>query len=128
MKAIETIQNALFNKEEHDLEFVTWTGEGNSFIIKQDGKEFRVEVIEELPTDIKISYDYQNLKETIPFSKEAITQVFKQFENDAGLIVDVKDKEFFFENMDEYEANILTCVSDSMWSKASREKFLEDLM
>jgi hypothetical protein len=61
---------------------------------------------------ILISYDYQDVKEETPCSMHTITEVFKRFEDDAGLIVSIRDKEFYFESMEDYYDGILTCVED----------------
>ena len=44
----EAVKHVLFDGDEADFEFVTWTGEGNSFIIRRDGKEFRISLLEEV--------------------------------------------------------------------------------
>lgn len=54
---IEDIKHVLFDVNnnpqqsadgtEHYMKFVTWAGDGHSFIVTQDGKEYRVSVNEE---------------------------------------------------------------------------------
>ncbi len=49
-KIIEDIKRILFDDKKHDnsFEFETWTGDSNSFIIKdEDGQEYRVIVEKE---------------------------------------------------------------------------------
>lgn len=50
MKEImKEIFSSLFNSNsENSLEFVTWTGEDGSFIVKKDDKEYRIRVTEEV--------------------------------------------------------------------------------
>jgi len=107
----EIIETALFkNGEFNELEFVTWTGEPNSFIVKRNGREYRVEVTEEtLERTFTVSYDYQDVTESHPFTLSSIKAVFDRFEDDAGLIVKIEDMTYFFESMEDYYDDTLTC-------------------
>lgn len=48
-QVVEDIKYSLFDDKafDHELKFVTWTGNQNSFIVEKDGKEYRITVTQE---------------------------------------------------------------------------------
>ena len=130
MNIAEIIQKRLFEGTNSDgLEFVTWIGEKNSFIIKSEGREYRVEIKEEEPQKMfTVTYDYQDITETHPRTISSINKVFESFKDDVGMIVIINNRTYFFESMEDYYDDYLTCWDeDGTAMRSQRQTFLDRL-
>lgn len=124
---IEDIKYSLFDVRDfdHNLEFVSWTGNGDSFVVKKDGQEYRVTISEESPESIYIMFDYMQATEKCPLTLSNLVKVFNRFKNDAGLIVNIENRKYFFQNMEDYFNGLLTCVEEGEATLAPTKVFFQ---
>ena len=97
---VEKIKRAI---TDNGFNFRTWTGEKDSFIVENEGKEYRITVTEEpVSMKINIKFDYEDTTEVIPLTLSNIVKTFNRLKEDAGMIVTIDNKEYFFESMEDY--------------------------
>ena len=124
---VEKIKKAITDS---GFNFRTWTGEKDSFIVENEGKEYRITVAEEpVSMKINIKFDYEDTTEVIPLTLSNIVKTFNRLKEDAGMIVTIDNKEYFFESMEDYYDDYLTCWDeDGTAMRSQRQTFLDRLI